>query len=83
MIPVNCKESVFFSGIECTNVRKKITLCAVGSRGEIQPYIYLGLALKQKGYQVKIATENRLKNLVEEFGIGEKTILNSYLRSHD
>ena len=50
--------------------KQKITLCAVGSRGDLQPYISLGLALKQKGYQVKIATENRLKPLVQEFGIG-------------
>jgi hypothetical protein len=53
--------------------RLKITLCAIGSRGDVQPFISLGLVLIQKGFQVKIATEDRLKPLVEEFGIGECT----------
>ena len=43
------------------------TICIVstGSRGDVQPYCALGQALAAKGHDVTIATEDRLKSLVE------------------
>lgn len=47
----------------------RITICSVGSRGDVQPYIALGLGLKEKGHEVTIATEKRMEYLVAEFGL--------------
>ena len=35
----------------------------------MQPYIVLGLALRTRGHNVRVATEERLRPLVEEFGM--------------
>ena len=45
----------------------KIVIAASGSRGEVQPYVALALALQARGHHVAIATEMRVKPLVEEF----------------
>lgn len=42
---------------------------SVGSRGDVQPYVALGLALQARGHAVTIATETRLEPLVREFGL--------------
>lgn len=49
--------------------RLRITLVSVGSRGDVQPYVALGLALQARGHAVTIATEARLQPLVAEFGL--------------
>mmetsp|Transcript_19964 Transcript_19964/g.28401 ORF Transcript_19964/g.28401 Transcript_19964/m.28401 type:complete len:449 (+) Transcript_19964:76-1422(+) len=43
-----------------------IVIAASGSRGEVQPYIALAIALKARGHHVVIATESRMKSLVED-----------------
>lgn len=48
---------------------KKIVIAASGSRGEVQPYAALGMHLKTRGFDVIIATEERVKYVVEEFGL--------------
>ena len=48
---------------------RRITLVSVGSRGDVQPYVALGLALQARGHAVTIATETRLEPLVREFGL--------------
>jgi sterol 3beta-glucosyltransferase len=40
-----------------------------GSRGDCQPYIALGLELLSRGHEVAIATEERMRPLVQEFGL--------------
>ena len=40
-----------------------------GSRGDVQPYIALGLLLRSKGNDVTIATEKRMEDIVKEFGL--------------
>ncbi len=50
-------------------VPKKIVIVASGSRGEVQPFVALGLALKARGHEVTIATEERVKYVVDEFGL--------------
>jgi sterol 3beta-glucosyltransferase len=46
-----------------------ITLLAIGSRGDVQPYIALGNALRQVGQEVRIATFAEFKALAEGAGL--------------
>ena len=55
-------------------ISKRIVICSVGSRGDVQPYIALGCALKSRGHTISIATELRLEPLVREFGLDFRTI---------
>jgi sterol 3beta-glucosyltransferase len=47
----------------------RVVVVASGSRGEVQPYCAIALDLKARGLQVAVATEERMKGLVEEFGL--------------
>ena len=47
----------------------KVTIVTSGSRGDVQPYIALGLYLQTQGHLVTIATERRMQSLVEEFNL--------------
>ncbi len=42
----------------------RITLLTVGSRGDIQPYVALGIGLKAAGHEVCVATETNYQALV-------------------
>ena len=46
-----------------------ITILAIGSRGDVQPYIALGAALKHAGKDVRIATFEAFKELAEGAGM--------------
>lgn len=46
------------------NKKMKITILVIGSRGDVQPLIALGLGLKQAGYEVKIATHDIFKEMI-------------------
>lgn len=46
-----------------------ITLLAVETRGDVQPYVALGLGLKQAGHDVRIATHAAFVELVEGNGL--------------
>ncbi|MEE3717916.1 glycosyltransferase [Tumidithrix elongata RA019] len=46
-----------------------ITMLAAGTRGDTQPYIALGLALKAAGYTVRIAASETFQSFVEGFGL--------------
>ena len=39
-----------------------ITILTVGSRGDVQPFIALGVGLKQAGHQVRLATHYNFKS---------------------
>lgn len=52
-----------------TSLSKRIVLCSIGSRGDCQPYIALGLDLKSRGHHITIATEQRNSNLVLGSGL--------------
>ncbi|RHY39917.1 hypothetical protein DYB30_005360 [Aphanomyces astaci] len=43
---------------------KNIVIVSVGTRGDIQPYCVLGVALTALGHNVTIASETRLENLI-------------------
>jgi len=46
-----------------------ITMVAIGSLGDVQPYIALGLGLKRAGYQVRIAAFGVFDQLVRKHGL--------------
>jgi len=47
----------------------KITLLTAGSRGDVQPYVALGKGLKTAGHQVKLATHEGFREMVQEYGM--------------
>ncbi|MFC2091878.1 glycosyltransferase [Elusimicrobiota bacterium] len=49
--------------------KKKVTIIAMGSRGDVQPYVALGSGLMQAGFSVCIATHRIFKEFVEEYGL--------------
>jgi sterol 3beta-glucosyltransferase len=46
-----------------------ITILAAGSRGDLQPYIALGIELKKSGHHVRIATFENDEAFVKSFGL--------------
>ena len=48
----------------------RITILAVGSRGDAQPYTALGLGLQQAGHEVKIATHEVFREMVTNRALG-------------
>jgi UDP:flavonoid glycosyltransferase YjiC (YdhE family) len=48
----------------------KITIATVGTRGDVQPYIAIGLGLQAAGHQVQIATDPLFKSFIENHGLG-------------
>lgn len=50
-------------------VNRLITILAIGSRGDVQPYCALGVGLQQQGHRVRIATHCNFQELVSEQGL--------------
>ena len=48
----------------------RITIITAGSRGDVQPYVALGLGLKEAGYEVTLAAPATFEGLVRERGLG-------------
>lgn len=46
-----------------------ITILTIGSRGDVQPFVALGVGLIKAGYQVKLATHANFESLVTEKGL--------------
>ena len=46
-----------------------IALTTIGSRGDIQPYIALGLELKRNGHSATIITHPWAKKIVNYYGL--------------
>lgn len=53
----------------------KIGIFSSGTRGDVQPYIALGLSLQARGHEVFIATEERMAPLVREFQLPYRRIV--------
>ena len=51
------------------NKVKKIAMFTMGTRGDVQPYIYLSKALIGRGYEVTLGSHPCWRNLIEEAGI--------------
>ncbi|KAF7299097.1 Glycosyltransferase family 1 protein [Mycena indigotica] len=52
--------------------KKHFVCLTIGSRGDVQPYIALGLGLMKEGHEVTIVTHDEYKPWVESFGITHK-----------
>ena len=48
---------------------KKIAMFTMGTRGDVQPYIYLSKGLMKAGYDVTLGTHPCWRDLVESFGV--------------
>jgi sterol 3beta-glucosyltransferase len=48
---------------------RHLTIIALGSRGDVQPFVALGLGLQAAGYQVNIAAAADYAPLVREYGL--------------
>jgi UDP:flavonoid glycosyltransferase YjiC (YdhE family) len=46
-----------------------ITISAVGSRGDVQPFVALGIGLQREGHVVRVATHDIHADLVREHGL--------------
>lgn len=44
----------------------QISILTLGTRGDLQPFIALGIGLKNKGYNVRIIAPKSFKELVEK-----------------
>jgi sterol 3beta-glucosyltransferase len=47
----------------------RITIIAIGTRGDVQPYVALGLGLQQAGHDVRLATHSRFAGLAVRRGL--------------
>ena len=52
----------------------RLTILTLGSRGDVQPYIALGLGLKAAGHTVCVATSNCYKKFVLSYGLNFASI---------
>jgi sterol 3beta-glucosyltransferase len=50
-------------------INMKIAITTVGSRGDLQPFIALGLGLKKTGHQVLIISAKNEENFVKDYGL--------------
>ncbi|KAI9376423.1 hypothetical protein BJX61DRAFT_538801 [Aspergillus egyptiacus] len=66
-------------------VKLNVVIHVVGSRGDVQPFIVLGQALKQHGHRVRLATHLVFRDFVKEHGLeffnigGDPTQLMSFM----
>ncbi len=47
----------------------RIAIVTFGSRGDVQPYVALGLGLKHAGHTVRVVTQRDCESLVREYGL--------------
>ena len=47
----------------------RITILTLGSRGDVQPYVALGVGLKRVGFEVRLATYESFRPFVESYGL--------------
>ena len=47
----------------------RIAIIALGSRGDVQPYVALGKGLKKSGYNVRLVTHQNFEELVNSHGL--------------
>ncbi len=47
----------------------RITILTVGTRGDVEPYVALGLGLQHAGYAVRIVTEGGFEGFVKAYGV--------------
>lgn len=52
----------------------QITIIAGGSRGDVQPYVALGVGLKEAGHTVRVLTSDDFQQLVTDYGLDFYTV---------
>ncbi len=60
---------------------RKICILTFGTRGDVQPYVALGLGLKAAGYEVTIATLAEFKPLVMDYGLQHDALRGDFLKA--
>jgi hypothetical protein len=50
-------------------VTLRIAIVTFGSRGDVQPYVALGLGLKHAGHSVRLVTQRDCESLVKDYGL--------------
>ncbi|KAI5966737.1 ATG26 [Candida pseudojiufengensis] len=73
-IPIILEDSPFFKTEMKPSTSYRITLLTIGSRGDVQPYIALGLGLQKEGHKVTIATHSEFKDWIEKYHFTFKEI---------
>ncbi|KAI5950755.1 ATG26 [Candida jiufengensis] len=73
-IPIVLEDSPFFKTEMKPSTSYRITLLTIGSRGDVQPYIALGLGLQKEGHKVTIATHSEFKDWIEKYKFTFKEI---------
>ncbi len=48
----------------------RVTILAAGSRGDVQPYVALGMGLQEAGHEVCVVASNDFKTFIESRGLG-------------
>ena len=48
----------------------RIAILSAGTRGDVQPFLALGLALQQAGHTVTLAASDNFKSWIQEMGLG-------------
>ncbi len=56
-------------------------MMTIGTRGDVQPFVALGLGLRAAGHEVTIATLAEFKALVEGYGLQHDTLRGDYLKA--
>jgi sterol 3beta-glucosyltransferase len=60
-----------------------ILILTVGSRGDVQPYVALGMGLRQAGYQVTLATVKDFRDFVTARGLNFAPLNSDFLKIVD
>ena len=47
----------------------KVAIITAGSRGDVQPFVALGLGLKKTGHHVKICTHSNFESVITQYGL--------------
>jgi sterol 3beta-glucosyltransferase len=61
----------------------KILIITMGTRGDVQPFVALGVGLKQAGHTVTICTSNRFQSFIREYGLNYAYINDELLKLID
>ncbi|KAK9836119.1 hypothetical protein WJX81_002671 [Elliptochloris bilobata] len=65
-----------------------LVLLVCGTRGDVQPFIAMGLKLQDAGHRVRLATHSAYRGFVEGFGLefyplgGDPVVLSQYIVKH-
>jgi sterol 3beta-glucosyltransferase len=58
----------------------KICILTIGTRGDVQPYIALGLGLKAVGHDVTVATQEEFRALIESYGLKHDALRGDFIK---